>query len=110
MTQAEKMQALADLMLMESRERLARLYTQGQADRLRVEIIPGRIYTKIDLGTPFNGGDHPGEGRLMVENATGIVYGIKAYGKVHKEHAYGTLDTIHDWYWGDYYPELKIAV
>lgn len=58
----------------------------------------GRIYDKIDIG---------GSGKLMIERSTGVIFGIKGYGKVHKGHAYGTLDTVAEWYWGEYYPRLK---
>jgi hypothetical protein len=86
---------LAAMVLAESRQRLARQYSQGQADAVTVSVRPGRAYTKIDRS---------GSGFLMVENATGRIYGIKAYGQVHKGHFYGTLDTIGDSYWGEYYP------
>jgi hypothetical protein len=98
-TQQDKIKALADLVREQSRERLARLYSRQQADAEQVEIRPGKAYTKIDRGP-----GHNMSGMLMVEHATGNVYGIKAYGKVHKGHAYGTLDTVAAWYWGDYYP------
>lgn len=62
-----------------------------------VQVIPGPVYTKVDVGPPHNMG-----GRYMVENATGVIYGIKGYGRVHKGHRYGTLATVHDWYWGGY--------
>ena len=93
-----KIAQLALLLQEETRARLARQYSQAQADRESAEIRPGKVYTKIDIG---------GSGKLMVEHATGIVYGIKAYGKVHKGHAYGTLDTTSDWYWGEYYPRPR---
>ena len=32
----------------------------------------------------------------MIENATGVIYGIKGYGRVHTGHRYGTLDTVDD--------------
>ena len=32
----------------------------------------------------------------------GNIYGVKAYGVIHRGHHYGTLDTINDWYWGGY--------
>lgn len=99
LTEEQKIQALADLVLEQSRARLAQLYSQGQAEAERVEVRPGKVYTKIDRGPAHNMA-----GMLMIEHGTGNVYGIKAYGKVHKGHAYGTLDTIADWYWGDYYP------
>lgn len=64
----------------------------------KTTIKPGQKYTKVDVGT---------SGKYMVENATGNIFGIKAYGQVHKGHFYGTLDTIDDYYWGEYYPKHK---
>jgi uncharacterized membrane protein len=87
---------LAQLIQEQKRERLARLYSQEQADRETVEIRPGPKYTKIDVGT---------SGFLMVDNATGEIFGIKGYGRVHPGRRYGTLATIGQWYWGDYYPQ-----
>lgn len=99
-----KIQKLADRVLAERKQRLAALYSQAQADAEDVRVKPGAAYTKVDLG------DHGHwHGKLMVEHATGNVYGIKAYGKVHKGHQYGTLETIDDFYWGDYYPSKKEA-
>jgi len=97
MTEQEtKIRALADLVLSQKRERLARDYSQQQADRGTVEVIPGRKYTKIDVGVPPYL-----SGCLMVEHETGFVYGIKGYGVPHKQHRYGTLDTTGQYYWGD---------
>jgi hypothetical protein len=62
-----------------------------------VNIIPGKKYTKVDIGS---------SGKYMVDE-NGNIFGIKAYGVVHRGHHYGTLDTIHDWYWGDYSPEKR---
>jgi hypothetical protein len=93
---------LAAIILEQSRERLARLYSTGQAEAEQVEVIPGRVYTKINRGP-----EHNMSGMLMIENATGRIYGIKGYGKVHKGRFYGTLDTVSDWHWGDYYPRRK---
>ena len=55
----------------------------------------GKKYTKVDVGR---------SGHLMVVNNTGEIFGIKAYGVIHRGHPYGTLDTVTDWYWGEYYP------
>lgn len=92
----------AQLVLAQQKERLARLYSQSQADAETVAVKPGRIYTKVDVGPAHNM-----SGKFMVENATGIIYGIKGYGQVHKGHVYGTLETTDEWYWGNYYPEKK---
>ena len=58
-----------------------------------VTVKPGTKYTKVDVGK---------SGKYMVVNETGQIFGIKAYGVIHRGHAYGTLDTIHDWNWGRY--------
>ena len=53
----------------------------------KVNIRPGRKYTKVDVGR---------SGMYMVVIATGEIFGIKAYGVIHKGKRYGTLDTIDD--------------
>ena len=53
----------------------------------------GRKYANVDVGQ---------SGKYMVELDTGNIYGIKAYGVIHRRHFYGTLDTIHEWNWSDY--------
>jgi len=63
--------------------------------------------TWIRIGTKYDKVDVGRSGKLMVVRETGEIFGIKAYGKIHKGHKYGTLDTIEDWYWGFYYPEPK---
>jgi hypothetical protein len=90
---------LAALILAQQRERIARDYSQWQADDERVEILPGPKYTKIDRGPGYGM-----SGFLMVDNATGEIFGIKGYGRVHKGHRYGTLATAGQWYWGSHYP------
>ena len=50
-------------------------------------------YIYIDVGD---------SGRYMVNFYTDEIFGIKAYGVIHPGHFYGTLDTIDDYYWGDY--------
>jgi hypothetical protein len=88
----------AQVLLTQQKERMAALHSQDQADRVTVRVIPGPKYTKVDVGT---------SGKVMIDNATGVIYGIKGYGKVHKGHVYGTLDTVDKWYWGDYYPKPR---
>ena len=93
-------QGLADIVRAQSRTRLARDYSQRQADELIVEVIPGPKYTKINRGTK----PYQMSGYLMVENATGEIYGIKGYGQVHKGRHYGSLDTVASYNWGSYHP------
>jgi len=59
----------------------------------KVAVKPGPKYTKVDVGS---------SGKYMVENATEKIFGIKAYGVIHRGHQYGTLETIDQWNWDDY--------
>ena len=95
---------LAALILEQQRTVIASRFSQWQADAERVTVKPGPKYTKIDRGP-----EHNMSGFLMVENATGIIYGIKGYGQVHKGHSYGTLDTAGQWFWGEYSPQEVTA-
>lgn len=63
------------------------------------KIKVGKKYTKVDVGH---------SGKFMVVNDTGEIFGIKGYGVInkHRLHTYGTLDTINDWFWGDYKPHF----
>jgi hypothetical protein len=90
-------EAFAALVQKERTEQVRKQYQALDAeDYGQVFIVPGRKYTKIDVGPEGNR-----SGRYMVDEA-GNIYGIKGYGVVHKGHRYGTLDTIHKWYWGGY--------
>lgn len=51
-----------------------------------------------------------GSGRYMIENSTGIIFGIQAYGKVNRRKQFGTLDTITDYNWGGYWTRERKAV
>ena len=53
----------------------------------------GRKYANVDVGR---------SGKYMVELSTGAIYGVKAYGVIHRGHYYGTLDTIADYDWRGY--------
>lgn len=97
-------QEFAELVLAQQRERIARQHSQWQADAEQVQVIPGPKYTKVDLGP-----EHNMSGKFMIENSTDRIYGIKGYGRVHKGHFYGTLDTVDQWYWGDYGPERRTS-
>ena len=91
-----KIAQLALLLQEEHNARLAAKYSHAQRDD--AQIRPGRVYTKIDIG---------GSGKLMIDNKTGEIFGIKGYGQVHKGHRYGTLDTTGAFYWGEYYPRER---
>lgn len=100
----DKIAALAELMhrqILEDYRRTHGTRNPELADDVAVVTVKeGKKYTKLDVGGVGR------SGKLMVENETGIIYGIKGYGKVNKHylHTFGTLDTINEWYWGAYKP------
>lgn len=61
-------------------------------------VVPGRKYDKVDVGPRNNW-----SGKFMVTKA-GEIYGIKAYGVIHKGKRYGTLNTVDEYFWGHYSP------
>ena len=97
---AGKLATFAGLVQVEQLERLNRTmpknldeYPDFWLSTAETRVINGRKYTKVDIGR---------SGKYMVVNETGEIFGIKAYGVIHKGHFFGTLDTISDYYWGDY--------
>ena len=72
--------------------RKAKLDCQENINNSRVSIKEGNKYTKVDVGS---------SGKYMIDTI-GNIYGIKAYGVIHRGHWFGTLNTINDYYWGDY--------
>lgn len=92
----------AQVVLAQTKARLLADYPNSpQHEWEEVQVVPGPKYTKVNIGCRGNL-----SGKYMVENETGVIYGIKGYGKVHKGHVYGTLATVNDWYWGGYTGEL----
>lgn len=93
----EQLLALAQKIETETQARLVKddLGCQANLDNAITSIKIGKKYDKIDIG---------GSGKLMIERSTGEIFGIKAYGQIHRGHKFGTLDTINDWYWGEYGP------
>ena len=84
----------AALVQKEQIETLTRKYPSLPFDYYQVKIRPGKKYTKVDVGS---------SGKFMVD-ADGNIFGIKSYGVIHRGKKYGTLDTIHEYYWGEYDP------
>ena len=97
-------EAFAALLLKERKERLARDFPNSlwQSEVEAVDVVSGKKYVKVNVGPRNNM-----SGKYMVEIATGIIYGIKGYGQVHKGHQYGTLETVDAYYWGGYGPVPK---
>jgi hypothetical protein len=81
----------------------ARMREQGSHEstitvHAKTTIKEGHRYTKVDVGS---------SGKYMVEMSTGNIFGIKAYGQIHRGHFFGTVNTISEFYWGDYSPSRK---
>ena len=99
---SSKIMAFADLLEEKQIEALRESHLDCEANiaNARTSIKPGRKYVNVDIGS---------SGRFMVEMATGNIYGIKAYGVIHRGHQYGTLDTIQEWDWRPYYPTKLVS-
>jgi len=63
------------------------------AQAMTAKLHIGKKYARIDVG---------GSGKYMVDMITCNIYGIKAYGVIHRGHCYGNLDTVNSWNWGGY--------
>ena len=91
----EKIKVFAELLENQSKEWLKAQMGEGYECNInycKVSIKEGKKYTKIDMC---------GSGKYMIDTE-GNIFGIKAYGVIHKEHIYGNLDTLAEYYWGDY--------
>jgi hypothetical protein len=90
-----KLKALCEKITKETQEYLIKrgLGCQCNLDQAIYHYYISKKYTRID---------NKNSGRYMVENSTGNIYGIKAYGVINKGHYYGTLETIDNYFWGDY--------
>lgn len=102
-----KLEALRSML--ETQQR-ARLLAEGTPQHMlddgsyyRATVKPAAKYTKIDFGPC---------GKYMVVNDTGEIFGIKAYGVIHRGHAFGTLETINNWDWSGYraYPREAVQL
>jgi len=93
----EKLEAFAALLEQQQRQRYRNQFGTEHPElenaACSTSIKPGKKYSKIDIGT---------SGKYMVVNETGEIFGIKAYGVIHRGHPYGTLDTTAKFWWGDY--------
>lgn len=97
-----KLAAFAALLERDQLTGLVKRQVDCEANRAHCKVTtkPGAKYTKVDIGD---------SGRYMVVNETGEIFGVKGYGVIHRGHAFGTLDTIHDWDWSDYRAYRKPA-
>jgi hypothetical protein len=95
---------LAEIIQREQRDAFAQRYGETNTAGVhwsawQVTIKPGRKYTNIDVGQ---------SGKYMVDDA-GAIFGIKAYGVIHKGHRFGTLETVAAWDWSGYRAETRAA-
>ncbi len=89
-----KLQILCDTITNQTREYLTIRNLGCEANLLNAKATYKikKKYTYIDQG---------GSGKYLI-NFDGEIYGIKAYGVINLRRFYGTLDTINEFYWGDY--------
>ena len=93
----ERMRLLQQFAEMLEKQTLERLHDdgityEGHEKSAKVDVKEGNKYTKVNVGS---------SGKYMVDRE-GNIFGIKAYGVIHKGHHYGTLNTVNNYYWGDY--------
>ena len=93
----EKIERLRALIEKDTKEKFRQ---QGYTDMsvhfdsgIKTTVKPGKKYTKVDVGR---------SGKYMIDHETEEIFGIKGYGVIHRGHRYGTLDTVEDWFWGEY--------
>ena len=86
----------------QNNERRARLYPDAPPDKVGVE--QGYKFDKVFVVHVTGAQGNTQEmGRYMVESRTGAIYGTKSWTQVNKRRQYGTLDTIDQYDWSDFY-------
>ena len=104
MTITEKLETLRATLEAQSRARLLRegmpQHMLDSPEYYRAQVKMGRKYANVDFG---------GSGKYMVDLATGEIFGIKAYGVIHRGHRFGTLDTLANFDLSGYRAVRKLA-
>jgi len=104
----DKLEILRKTFEDESNERMKKTYPDTfHLHEQKVRLVPGKKYVKVDISYLDN---DSWSGKYMVDKKTGDIFGIKAYGKVHKGHYYGNLNTIKERDWGGYTASKKNMV
>ncbi|KKM73257.1 hypothetical protein LCGC14_1412260 [marine sediment metagenome] len=93
----ERMRLLEQFANLLEKQQLKRLHNdgityEGHEKSAKVSVKEGKKYTKVDVGS---------SGKYMIDRESNI-FGIKAYGVIHRGHLFGTLDTINQYNWGGY--------
>ena len=65
----------------------------GSEQSVACKVTLGAKYARVDVGR---------SGKYMVTLDTNEIFGIKAYGVIHRGHRFGTLDTISEYDWSGY--------
>lgn len=96
----QKLKSFAELLEKEQIEELYKnnLACKGNIEASKVSIKEGNKYFRVDVGT---------SGKYIVDRE-GNIFGIKAYGVIHRGHVFGNLDTIQNYYWGQYRAVRKV--
>lgn len=96
----DKVKRLCNKITEEQRQTLKAKKLDCEANLLNAEakFIDNKKYIYINIGS---------SGRYMIEKSTGDIYGIKAYGVINKLHKYGNLDTVDNYFFGNYTAILK---
>jgi hypothetical protein len=100
---AEQLERFRALVEKETNERLEAQYC-GNVGPYVAQVKIGSKFAKVDVGPTCNM-----SGKYMVDLETGVIYGIKGYGVVHRGHQYGTLETVDLWWWGGYVGQPRKA-
>lgn len=95
MTREEKIAALADLITREMALRHQANYPNSPLPPPRATVKTMRRYAYIDIEDGASC-----SGRYMIDGEA--IFGIKGYGVIHRGYRFGTLDSVHDFWWGDY--------
>ena len=91
----EKLESFRAILEAQTLARMTREYGNSEVNRINsvCRIHDGAKYVRVDVGS---------SGKYMVVKATGEIFGIKAYGVIHRGHPYGTLDTLDQFDWSGY--------
>ena len=89
-------------------EKFRKLLENEQAHRRKIDYpsLSPDIVT-IKWGIKYVNVNVGGSGKYMVVKDTQEIFGIKAYGVIHRGHFYGTLDTVDQWDWSQYVGQQK---
>ena len=101
MSYNDKLEQFRTVFETQHNERLARLYSNLDSESIGVEM--GYKFDKVFVVRNTGADATQRMGRYMVESRTGNIYGIKSWTQVNKRRWYGTLDTIDQYDWSDFY-------